>query len=316
MTGRNFAAAILLLLTLLSSASPVAGQENKPIIIETNSIVQTEPVWLDNNTLAYKDCSAIQMSPTRYVPGSVFHSKYDIAAGKEVRAKGEYGSLSQDKRFILSTERHGQMVIGRGMRDVMSYIKVIETESKAVKTDFSCPEEVQGASLSPDGQLIVFSKQGDLWRLRVGESSAQVVVETKDKERFPRHSPDGKKVYFIRESSDGTDLFALDIASNAVVQVSRGLSPVSAFSFSPDGKSIVFASTKELKAPSQDAGNIWLLDIESGKTKRLTDGGTDQHPSFSPNGQRIAFQKQQGFYGNSTIKAYQVLVIQPDLPVK
>ena len=150
----------------------------------------------------------------------------------------------------------------------------------------------------------------------MGESGAQVVVETKEKERFPRHSPDGKKVYFIRETSDGTDLFTLDLTSNTVVQVSRGLNPVSAFSFSQDGKFIVFASTNELRMQSQDGGNIWLLNVESGKTKRLTDGGTDQYPSYSPNGQRIVFQRQQGFYANSSLKAFQVVVIYADLAVK
>ncbi len=148
------------------------------------------------------------------------------------------------------------MAIGQGMRDVMSHVKLIETEAKSVKTDFSCPEEVQGATLSPDGQFIVFSRQGDLWRLRVGELSAQVLLETKDRDLFPRYCPDGKLVYFIRESSNGTDFYALDIGSKEVMRVSKDLSPASAFSFSPDGRFIAFASTNELKRSSQDAGSL------------------------------------------------------------
>ncbi|OHB56975.1 MAG: hypothetical protein A2173_09255 [Planctomycetes bacterium RBG_13_44_8b] len=317
MAGRNSVRDVLFLLAVLATAVSVSAQDEKPVVIEVSSIVPTEPVWLDDGTLAYKVCWAIHMSPTEYVPGSISHSKYDLAGGKDVPAgEEEYGYLSHDKRFLLSTERYGSMVIGQGMRDVKSHIKLVDRTSKETKTDFSCQEEVQGASLSPDGQVIIFAKQGNLWRLGVGESSAQIVVESKEKERFPQHSPDGKKIYFIRDMNDGTDFFAIDLASKAVVQVSRGLNPVSAFSFSPNGKYIAFASTNELKTQSEHGGNIWVLNVETGKAKRLTDGGTDQYPSFSPNGQRIVFQRQQGFYANSSLKAFNIVVTQPDLSIK
>ncbi len=92
MTRRSFAAGICLLLALISAANTVSGQENKPIIIKAQSVVPTEPVWIDANTVAYKTCWAIRMSRTQYVPGSVGHFKYDISAGKKAEARGEYGT--------------------------------------------------------------------------------------------------------------------------------------------------------------------------------------------------------------------------------
>lgn len=183
--GQTSAGVVLFLLAVFTTAVSVSAQDGKPIVVEAHSIVPTEPVWLDEETLAYKTCWAIRMSPTQYVPGSIFHSKYDLADGKEVRAgEEEYGYLSHDKKFLLSTERYGSMVIGQGMRDVMSHIKLVDRASKKTLTDFSCREEVQGASLSPDGQVIMFAKQGNLWRVAVGESTAQIVLSPKRRINF------------------------------------------------------------------------------------------------------------------------------------
>jgi TolB protein len=57
---------------------------------------------------------------------------------------------------------------------------------------------------------------------------------------------------------------------------------------SPDGKSIAIASK----------GWLWLLDIETGVAKRLTNTeGNDSRPRWSPNGKRLAFVRD---YGNDT----------------
>jgi TolB protein len=57
---------------------------------------------------------------------------------------------------------------------------------------------------------------------------------------------------------------------------------------SPDGKSIAIASK----------GWLWLLDIQSGVAKRLTNAdGNDSRPRWSPDGKKLAFVRD---YGNDT----------------
>lgn len=54
---------------------------------------------------------------------------------------------------------------------------------------------------------------------------------------------------------------------------------------SPDGKTLAFAHQ----------GWLWLLDIESGVARRLTNAGDiDSRPRWSPDGQRIAFVRDEG----------------------
>jgi Tol biopolymer transport system component len=54
--------------------------------------------------------------------------------------------------------------------------------------------------------------------------------------------------------------------------------------WSPDGKMIAFNSDRTGEM------NIWLLDLESGRSKQITKGsGGDYQANWSPDGKRIAF---------------------------
>ena len=56
-------------------------------------------------------------------------------------------------------------------------------------------------------------------------------------------------------------------------------------SASPDGASLAFSAR----------GWLWLLDLQTGEARRLTrGGGMDSRPAWSPNGQRIAFVRDDG----------------------
>ncbi|HEY86406.1 MAG TPA: hypothetical protein G4N96_14975 [Chloroflexi bacterium] len=55
-------------------------------------------------------------------------------------------------------------------------------------------------------------------------------------------------------------------------------------SFSPDGKQVV------VKACRPDCG-LWIVNADDTNPRRLTDGGTDGLPAFSPDGRKIAFSR-------------------------
>jgi Tol biopolymer transport system component len=60
--------------------------------------------------------------------------------------------------------------------------------------------------------------------------------------------------------------------------------------FSPDGKQIVFVSTR-----AHGRANLWILDVASQRATPLTSGeGGDFRPSWSPDGKWIAFSSDRG----------------------
>jgi len=58
---------------------------------------------------------------------------------------------------------------------------------------------------------------------------------------------------------------------------------------SPDGKAAVFTVTEWSIAKSRSTSSLWLVEVASGETRRLTQGGSDGAPVWSPDGKRVAF---------------------------
>jgi Tol biopolymer transport system component len=101
-------------------------------------------------------------------------------------------------------------------------------------------------------------------------------------------SSDGKQIAFDLLGqlwlipSDGGNAIPV---TDAVVDRSYDLDPV----FSPDCKKIVFSSDRP------EGIGLWLLELASGNTKRLTSDAGFQ-PAWSPDGKLIAFARRGGLY--------------------
>jgi Tol biopolymer transport system component len=102
-------------------------------------------------------------------------------------------------------------------------------------------------------------------------------------------SPDSKQLVYQSKSRDNSvennsDIFIFTIDTGAITPVVESPFFDSDPSFSPDGKSIVYASDVEANF------EIYTKVIATGETKRVTHNlGHDSFPSFSPDGTQIIF---------------------------
>ena len=102
-------------------------------------------------------------------------------------------------------------------------------------------------------------------------------------------SPDGNRIVFDLLG----DLFTLPLTGGEAQPLTEGMPFDAQPRFSPDGSKVLFISDR-------DGGqNLWTIDLESKKTRQLTQGKNSvyQSPAWTPDGKYIVFSKGAGRFG-------------------
>ncbi len=97
---------------------------------------------------------------------------------------------------------------------------------------------------SPDGKTIVFSFQGDLWKVPTAGGEAVRLTAHPAYDYLPAWSPDGKRLAFSSDRYGNEDVFVLDFESRQVKQLTYYSNYDRVTGWTPDGKSVVFYSRR------------------------------------------------------------------------
>lgn len=118
-------------------------------------------------------------------------------------------------------------------------------------------------TLSPDGQTVVFSFEGDLWKASVNDGRASRLTAMQGYETSPRVSPDGKWIAFTGRQYGNADVFIMPVNGGEVKQLTYHSSGDEVTSWSWDSKNIYFNSGRM----GQIAG--YKVSVEGGTPKRV-----------------------------------------------
>ncbi len=156
-----------------------------------------------------------------------------------------------------------------------------------------------GASWSPDGSKIAvtLSKDGNPEIYVISASTGAVISRlTKDRaiDTSPTWSPNGSEIAFVSDRNGGPQIFVMPAGGGAARQVSFNGNYNTTPTWSPKtGKRILAYTTR-------DGGkyDIVTLDLDTKQMTRITQNeGSNEEPSFSPDGRAIAFSRAgQGIF--------------------
>ena len=201
-------------------------------------------------------------------------------------------------------------------------VPVAGQEQRAMTTDDGLDMvRVGDAMISPDGSWVLFSKSELNWEENERETTWwRVSTEGGEPYRYIgddgggdfQFSPDGSRLAFIRSVDDESQLFLLPTTGGEAVQLTEHETSISSYAWSEDGSKIIFVAPEPMtdeEEKDREAGydaifvdegpngqqsgnwnNLWLIEVESGLERRLTDND-HRIGSFSvaPSGDRILF---------------------------
>lgn len=104
--------------------------------------------------------------------------------------------------------------------------------------------------LSPDGQTVVFSFEGDLWKANIKDGNAVRLTAMQGNETDAKISPDGKWIAFTGRQYGNADVFVMPLDGGDVKQLTffSGADNVSSWSW--DSKTIYFTSNRDSRTSS------------------------------------------------------------------
>lgn len=273
---------VALVMALLASSACEHNPDTDRAAPHDTAITRTErPARL---TAVSTRPSPTSTSPGFVDPGDLY--AVDLASGRTTQLTTYPGidgapAWMPDGQHLLFGRAPADAPTGAG--DV--YLLTIDGLAERRLTDTPANDETPRSS--PDGDSIVFMSTRDgnpeLYLLTLESSTVRRLTRDPGADRFPAFSPDGASIVFTSDRAGNEDLYSLRLADLTTRRLTDGPAPELLPAFSPDGRTIAFTT-----------GHAIEVVDSNGSNRRTLTRDAANHPSWSPDGQRLAAVTQTG----------------------
>jgi len=207
-----------------------------------------------------------------------------------------YPSLSRDGKIILfSSNRDGHFEIYSMNTDGSNQTRLTKDIGNLYAPEFS-----------PDGSQIVFTNQGvhyqHIWLMNKDGKNPHALTEGNFNNIDPTWAPNGQAIVFVSDRNSYDQLFIMSADGSSAFAVTTGTPyPNGRSSWSSDLSTLAFYSGTAAKLDR----NIYLVSPSGHNLRQITVSGDNLAPSFSPDGNWIAFTS----YRNAVNQVY---IMRPD----
>ena len=204
------------------------------------------------------------------------------------------------------------LAIGAGITSPLSVVVVTAQTASTVAGDASW---MRYPALSPDGATIVFTYQGDLYRVPASGGAAIPLTMHQAHDFMPVWSRDGKQIAFASDRYGNFDVFVIAAGGGEARRVTYHSAAEYPYSFSPDNRDIVFGAARMDAAsnrqyPTGSQPELYSVPAAGGRpVQLLTTPAEDVR--FSSTGALMLYHDKKG--GENTWRKHQTSAIARDI---